>query len=109
MTIEKCRDARVIVDEIFSGRAGSAVAGVDVVHPRDRFPQSAQCVVHLAGIVGRHVRILRTGDQQQRCGDAIGVEDGRMRDVLLRRLPQRGSDTILALLGRVHVTHAESW
>ena len=109
MPIEERGNTLVVIDEVFGRGAGCAMAGIHVVHPRDRFAEPTQRVVHLARVVGRHVRVLCARNEQQRRSDAIGVEDGRVCDVLLRCLPQCGADAILAFLGGVHVAHAESW
>ncbi len=103
--IEEGNQARVEVEEVVGGRRRGPVAAVHVVDPRHVLPQAPQRVEHLARVVGRDVRVLRAGHQQQRGRDAVGEHHCRVRDVLLRLFPQRRPEPVLALLRGVHVAH----
>ena len=90
----------VIVEVLDAAGTTRPVPAGRIVHPHDLLLQTPKCVVHLALVRGGDVPISFTGKHEQRCIDPVREHDGRVIDVLLRLLPERGADAVLTDLGR---------
>src|SRR4051812_26925778 len=98
MPLEEIQDPSEVICRVGVPPVSLVMALALVQDVGDLPAQSAQADENLLRLRGRHARVHRAVDQQQRSANAVEVEDRRVLDVSLRVLPWWTAQTGPALV-----------